>query len=49
MATTSSDINAVCSQLLTAKDLDISQELFDRVQNEIVVIEIVDNNKTKRQ
>jgi len=47
MATTSSDINAVCSQLLTAKDLDISQDLFNRVQNEIVVIQIVDNNKTK--
>ncbi len=47
MANTSSDINAVCSQLLTAKDLDISKELFNRVQEETIVTQIVDNDTNK--
>ena len=47
MAPTSSDINAVCSQLLTAKDLDISEELFKRVQEETIVTQIIDTDSTK--
>ncbi|PLY07666.1 MAG: glutamate dehydrogenase [Arcobacter sp.] len=47
MAPTSSDINAVCSQLLTAKDLDISEELFNKVQEETIVTQIVDSDTVK--
>ena len=47
MTTTSYDINAVCSQLLTAKDLDISEELFNQVQKETVVTQIVDSETKK--
>ena len=47
MTTTSYDINAVCSQLLTSKDLDISEELFNQVQKETVVTQIVDSETKK--
>ena len=45
--TTSSDINAVCSQLLTPKDLEISEELFNQVLEERVVTKIVDGDNSK--
>ena len=47
MGTTSTDINAVCSQLLTAKDLEISEELFNTVQENEIVTQIVDSDTTK--
>lgn len=46
MANSSSSINAICSQLLTAKDLEISTELFDRVLKQAVVTQIEDENST---
>mgnify|MGYP000730506136 CR=1 FL=1 len=36
-----STMNAICSQLLTKDDLNISDELFDSVQNELIVTKIV--------
>jgi len=47
MAKNSSDLNAICSQLLTPKDLKISEELFNEVQNENIVTQIVDNGDSK--
>lgn len=42
MATTSSDMNAICSQLLTPNDLEISNELFEKVMKTAVVTQIED-------
>ncbi|MFA9373247.1 MAG: glutamate dehydrogenase, partial [Poseidonibacter sp.] len=42
-----SDIQAICSQLLTPDDLAISDELFDRVLSEKIVTKIQENKKTK--
>lgn len=47
MANTSTDINAVCSQLLTPKDLNISEKLFRQVQDETVITEIIDSDTVK--
>lgn len=47
MATNTSDINAVCSQLLTPKDLDVSEELFKQVLEEAVVTHILDNDDSR--
>ncbi len=43
----SSDMNAICSQLLTPKDLKITDELFDEVQNNKIVTQIVDSDTVK--
>ena len=40
MGTTSSDMNAICSQLLTPDDLNISTELFKRVLEQKIVTQI---------
>ncbi|RXK07086.1 NAD-glutamate dehydrogenase domain-containing protein [Halarcobacter bivalviorum] len=40
MSTTSSDMNAICSQLLTPNDLEISNELFEKVLKDGVVTQI---------
>ncbi len=45
--TTSSDMNAICSQLLTPKDLEISHELFNQVLKDIIVTQIVDSDTRK--
>ena len=42
-----SDIQAICSQLLTPEDLAISDELFERVLKENIVTKIQENKKTK--
>ena len=42
-----SDIQAICSQLLTPDDLAISDELFDRVLSEKIVTKIQENKKSK--
>ena len=47
MDTSSSRIDAICSQLLTSKDLDITQELFNQVLEEEIVAKIEDSDKTK--
>ncbi len=47
MAKNSSDMNAICSQLLTPKDLKISEQLFNEVQEETIVTQIVDNGDSK--
>lgn len=39
---TTSDMNAVCSQLLRPEDLTISDELFKKVQSESVITQIVE-------
>ncbi len=39
-----SEINALCSQLLTANDLKISKELFLKLQNDDIVTSIFENN-----
>ncbi len=44
---TSPDMNAICSQLLTPKDLEISQELFNEVLDKTIVTRIVENNSSK--
>lgn len=44
---TSSDMNAICSQLLTPKDLEISDELFNKVQEDKIVTQIVDSDTVK--
>lgn len=43
MATTH-DINAICSQILTADDLKIEEKLFQQVMKEKIVTKILDNN-----
>ncbi len=40
MATTSPDMNAICSQLLTPNDLEISNDLFKKVLEEKIVTKI---------
>ncbi|WP_419764459.1 MAG: NAD-glutamate dehydrogenase domain-containing protein [Arcobacter sp.] len=42
----SSDMNAVCSQLLRPQDLEVSDELFKQVQKEKVVTTILNENDT---
>ncbi|RXJ66499.1 glutamate dehydrogenase [Halarcobacter ebronensis] len=42
MGTTSSDMNAICSQLLTPEDLKISNELFSEVIENVIVTNITD-------
>jgi glutamate dehydrogenase len=42
-----SDMNAICSQLLTPKDLEISQDLFKEVLDKTIVTRIVENNGSK--
>jgi len=42
-----SDMNAICSQLLTPKDLEISDELFNEVMKQTIVTHIVENNESK--
>ncbi len=44
---TSSDMNAICSQLLTPKDLETSDELLNRVQENNIVTEIIDSDTIK--
>ncbi|RXJ90472.1 glutamate dehydrogenase [Arcobacter sp. CECT 8983] len=44
MATTSSDMNAICSQLLTPNDLEISNELLEKVMKTNIVTQIEDVN-----
>ncbi len=41
---TASDMNAICSQLLTTKDLEISDELFNQVIDENIVTQIIKND-----
>jgi glutamate dehydrogenase len=41
---TASDMNAICSQLLTPTDLDISDKLFTQVLNDTIVTQIIENN-----
>ena len=41
---TTSDMNAICSQLLTPKDLEISDELFKEVIDGTIVTHIVEND-----
>ncbi len=43
---TTSDMNAVCSQLLRPEDLTISDELFKQVQTQSVVTQIVEKGNT---
>ena len=47
MSSTSSDMNAICSQLLTPQDLEISNELFNEVVENIIVTHISDYQDTK--
>jgi len=47
MSNASSDMNAICSQLLTQADLDISQELFLEVVDKKIVTRIEEYNKIK--
>jgi len=42
-----SDINAICSQLLTPDDLAVSDELFDEVLKDGIVTKILENKKLK--
>jgi len=42
-----SDINAICSQLLTPDDLAVSDELFEQVLKEGIVTKILENKKNK--
>lgn len=44
---TTSDMNAICSQLLTPQDLEISNELFNEVLENTIVTHISDNQDTK--
>ena len=44
---TSSDMNAICSQLLTPNDLEISDELFKEVQQNRIITQIVDSDTIK--
>ncbi len=44
---TTSDMNAICSQLLTPKDLEISDELFKKVIDGTIVTEIVENSSSQ--
>ena len=41
-----SDLNAVCSQLLRPEDLNISDELFNDVQQKSIVTQIIENEDT---
>lgn len=42
-----SQMNAVCSQLLTQNDLNISDDYFDEVQKKSIVTSILENNDLK--
>lgn len=42
-----SDIQAICSQLLTPDDLAVSDELFDQVLKESIVTQILNTKKSK--
>lgn len=42
-----SDIQAICSQLLTPDDLAVDDKLFEQVLNEKIVTKILDNKKSK--
>jgi len=44
---TSSDMNAICSQLLTHDDLEISEELFSKVIKDTIVTNIAETQDTK--
>lgn len=41
-----SDMNAVCSQLLRPQDLEISDELFTQVQTQNIVTKILEENNS---
>ncbi len=44
---TSYDMDAVCSQILTSKDLEISNEFFQEVQENRVITKIIDSDTVK--
>ncbi|QDF28552.1 NAD-glutamate dehydrogenase domain-containing protein [Halarcobacter anaerophilus] len=44
---TTSDMNAICSQLLTPEDLNISEELFNEVVENTIVTNIANSQDTK--